>query len=375
MIEVQVRGAAGAFRLDVEFAVPEGGVTALFGPSGSGKTTLINMIAGLLRPEAGRIVVNGAPVFDSQAGVDIAPHRRRIGTIFQEGRLFPHLTVRANLVYGMNRTPPAQRYVGLDQVVDMLGIGDLLTRRPATLSGGEKQRVAIGRALLASPRLLLMDEPLAALDAARKAEILPFIERLHRDIQVPVIYVSHAMDEVLAIADTMALMAEGRVVAVGPVEEVASRADLYGAAGRPGFGHAETVIAATVAEHEPEFGLTRLAAPAGALRVPRLDRAVGSMVRLRIRARDVSLALSRPSDISVLNIFPGTIEGIDDHGNGTVDVTLDIGPGPQLHAQITARAVHDLALGPGARVFALVKSVAIDRYSPAPASEPSGGGT
>ena len=369
MIEVQVSGAAGAFRLDAEFTVTEGGVTALFGPSGSGKTTLINMIAGLLRPERGRIVVNGAPVFDSDAGVDIAPHRRRIGTIFQEGRLFPHLTVRANLVYGMNRTPPAERYFGLDQVVDMLGIGALLDRRPATLSGGEKQRVAIGRALLASPRLLLMDEPLAALDAARKAEILPFIERLHRDIQVPVIYVSHAMDEVLAIADTMALMAGGRVVAVGPVEEVASRA------GTSGFGQTETVIAATVAGHEPEFGLTRLAAPAGALRVPRLDRAEGSLVRLRIRARDVSLALSRPSDISVLNIFPGTIAAIDDHGDGTVDVALDIGPGPRLHAQITARAVHDLSLAPGARVYALVKSVAIDRYSPAPAPEPSGGGT
>ena len=190
MIEVQVRGAAGAFRLDVEFAVPEGGVTALFGPSGSGKTTLINMIAGLLRPEAGRIVVNGAPVFDSQAGVDIAPHRRRIGTIFQEGRLFPHLTVRANLVYGMNRTPPAQRYVGLDQVVDMLGIGDLLTRRPATLSGGEKQRVAIARAVIGRPSLLLADEPTGNIDIDQGLRILHLFEELNK-IGTTVVIATH----------------------------------------------------------------------------------------------------------------------------------------------------------------------------------------
>ncbi len=359
MLELAVRGSLGGFTLDAELSVPEVGVTALFGRSGSGKTSLLNMVAGLCRPEAGRIVAGGRVLFDSQAGIDVPPERRRIGYIFQEGRLFPHLTVRGNLVYGMRRAPSAERYVELDQVVALLGIDTLLDRRPPSLSGGEKQRVAIGRALLASPRLLLMDEPLAALDEPRKAEILPFIERLHAEIEVPIVYVSHAIDEVLRLADTLAVIEAGRILAVGPVEELTSRPDLAESAG---FGDVGTVLSATVARHDPALGISELATPAGTFRVGLLAAAEGAIVRLRLRARDVALALAPPAGLSVLNVLAGTVAAIEPRSEGTVEVAVEVAPGVRLWSEVTRLACRNLDLAPGCAVHALIKSVAVERY-------------
>ncbi len=287
MLEVDIEHRVGAFALDIHFASGRG-LTALFGRSGAGKTSVVNVIAGLIRPQRGRIAVDGAVLLDTERGIFTPAHRRRIGYVFQEGRLFPHLTVRQNLLFGRWFAPRGEMAVGIDDVVDLLGIGPLLTRRPGRLSGGEKQRVAIGRALLANPRLLLMDEPLASLDAARKDEILPYLERLRDGAMVPIVYVSHAAAEVARLATTIVLMAEGSVRAVGPVAEMMGRAGLYPLAG--GF-EAGAVLAVTVAAHDTRWGLTELVGGFGRLTVPRLDLPVGTPLRVRIRARDVILAL------------------------------------------------------------------------------------
>ena len=225
-MKIGIKHQQGNFSLSVFFEGAESGVTALFGPSGAGKTSVVNMVAGLMRPDAGRIAINGRCLFDSAQGIDLPPEKRRIGYVFQDGRLLPHLSVQANLIYGMRRTPAERRFVQLDQVVELLGIGHLLRRRPAKLSGGEKQRVAIGRALLTSPALLLMDEPLASLDAARKAEVLPFIMRLGREFAIPVLYVSHALDEITSLATHLVMMENGRVLASGEPNTLLSRPEL-----------------------------------------------------------------------------------------------------------------------------------------------------
>ncbi len=359
MIEIAAQDRLGDFTLDVRLSVPDAGVTALFGPSGSGKTSLLNMIGGLRSPASGRIVIGESVLFDSDRRIDVPPEKRRIGYIFQEGRLFPHLTVQRNLVYGLRRTPNSERYVEPDQVIALLGIEALLDRRPARLSGGEKQRVAIGRALLSSPQILLMDEPLAALDAARKAEILPFIERLHGEITIPIVYVSHAMDEVLRIADTVAVFREGRVEAVGPVEELASRLDLTGQAG---FGEAGTVLAAHVVEHDEAHAVTALDTPAGRIMVGRLDAPVGAKTRLRLRARDIALALEAPRQASFLNVLEGTVATLEQRDTGAVDVAVEIVPGVRIWAEVTQLAVERLALSERKPVHVLIKSVAVERY-------------
>ncbi len=360
MLEVDVARRLGGFEIAADFAAGAG-VTALFGRSGSGKTSIVNMLAGLLTPDAGRIVVGGETLFDRAAGIDVPPERRRIGYVFQEARLLPHLGVRANLEYGRRRAPRAGR-IAFDEVVGVLGIEHLLHRRPHQLSGGERQRIAIGRALLANPRVLLMDEPLASLDAPRRHEILSFIELLRANFAIPIVYVSHAMEEVIRLADTLVLVSDGRIAATGQVEELLSRLDLRPLTGRYEAG---AVIAARVAGGDPEFGLTHLAFASGILRVTRLDLPEGTEVRVRIRARDVSLALARPIDISVLNMFEGTVTEIgtdfDDAVGPQLDVRLDIGV--PLWARITRRSAHDLGIAPGRRVHALVKSVAIDRQS------------
>ncbi len=361
MLEVAVARRLGAFEIDARFEAGPG-VTALFGRSGSGKTSIVNMLAGLLAPDAGRIAVDGEALFDGAAGIDVPPERRRLGYVFQDARLLPHLGVRANLEYGARRAPRGDRRIAFDQVVEVLGIRPLLDRRPHQLSGGEKSRVAIGRALLANPRLLLMDEPLASLDAPRRHEILSFIELLRASFAIPIVYVSHAMDEVIRLADTLVLVSDGRVAATGPVEALLSRLDLRPLTGRYEAG---AVIAARVAGGDPAFGLTYLAFPGGVLRVSHLDLPDGTVVRVRIRARDVSLALARPADISVLNMFEGTVAEIgadfDDAQGPQLDVRLDIGV--PLWARITRRSAHDLGIAPGRRVHALIKSVAIDRQS------------
>jgi molybdate transport system ATP-binding protein len=359
MLEVTASKRLGDFVADFSFTCQAFGITAIFGKSGAGKTTLVNMLAGLVRPDEGRICVAGTPLFDADRGLDVPVERRRLGYVFQEGRLFPHLSVRGNLNYGLRRAPADERRIGFDQIVALLGLEPLLGRRPAQLSGGEKQRVALGRALLANPRLLLMDEPLAALDQPRKQEVLPFIERLRDELAVPIVYVSHAMEEIVRLADRMVLISEGRVEALGPVEDLTSRLDLRPLTGRYEAG---AVIEGRVLGHDEAFGLSELSFAGGTLRVPRLALEPGAEIRVRIRARDVALALTPPERTSFLNIFPGVVKDIGREPGPQVDILLDLG-GAALWARVTARSCHALNLTPGARVYALVKAVAIDRHA------------
>jgi molybdate transport system ATP-binding protein len=357
MIEVDIEHRLGAFELDIHFHSGRG-LTALFGRSGSGKTSVVNAIAGLICPQRGRIVVDGSVLIDTERRIRAPAHRRRVGYVFQEGRLFPHLTVRQNLLFGRWFAPTSA--VRLDDVVDLLGIGSLLDRRPGRLSGGEKQRVAIGRALLASPRLLLMDEPLASLDARRKEEILPYIERLRDQANVPIVYVSHVVAEVSRLATTVVLISDGRVRAVGSVQEVMGRAELYPMAGRFEAG---AVLTARVAAHDPRWGLTELAGSFGKLTVPGLEAPVGAALRVRIRARDVILAATPPTGTSALNILGGRVEALVPIEEAALEVQLRLGDDERLLARVTRRSGEALGLSPGHKVFAVIKTVAIDRRS------------
>ena len=357
MIEVDVRRRLPDFAVDARFTAAQG-ITALFGRSGAGKTTVINMLAGLERPDEGRIAVAGRVLFDRDAGIDLAPERRRLGYVFQEGRLFPHLSVGGNLAFGARRARRAERRVDFDAVVALLDLGGLLERRPARLSGGEKQRVAIGRALLACPSLLLMDEPLASLDARRRAEIMPFIESLRDRFGVPIVYVTHNIDEIIRLADTVVLMDGGRVEAAGAIEDIMTRLDLSAIIGAFDAG---AVMHATVAAHDGDHALTRLEIAGGALTVSRLDLPVGANLRVRIRARDVILALHRPADISTLNVLRGRVTELRPAMASQTDVLVDVGS--RLWARVTRRSVEELGIEPGKEVFALVKSVALDHYA------------
>jgi molybdate transport system ATP-binding protein len=356
MLEVDVACPLGSLTLEARFRA-DGGVTALFGRSGAGKTSIINAIAGLLRPRQGRIALDGEALFDSRQGIDLPRHRRRIGCVFQEARLFPHLTVRQNLLYGRWFTPRARRRGGLDEVVGLLGIAPLLARRPGTLSGGEKQRVAIGRALLASPRLLLMDEPLASLDHQRKAEILPYLDRLRSESRVPIVYVSHALDEVTRLADTLVIVSDGRVAAVGPLAEIMARVDLGPLTGRAEAG---SVLVATIARHDDRYALSALEILGQTLLVPRLDEPPGSAVRLRIRARDVAIATAPPRELSIRNQLQGRIASLEVEAGPFAELTVDLG-GAMLRARLTRLAVDELGLRPGLAVTALIKAVAVER--------------
>lgn len=356
-LEVDVAHRLGAFDLEARFRAGPG-LTALFGHSGSGKTSIVNIIGGLIRPRRGSVVVNGATLVDTERRIFVAKHRRRIGYVFQEPRLFPHLSVRSNLLYGRRFAPADAARADPDRVVDLLGIGPLLHRRPGGLSGGERQRVAIGRALLAGPRLLLMDEPLASLDAARREEIMPYIERLRDESRIPIVYVSHALDEVARLANTVVLLANGRVEGVGPVNEILSRLDLVAVTGEEAAG---AVIEARVAEHEDRHLLTRVVCAAGEIRIPRLDIEVGATVRLRIRARDVIVAIRPPDGLSALNVLPGEIREVRDSASG-VELLIDC-HGVRLIAGLTRRSREALALAVGTRVYAIIKTVALDRGS------------
>lgn len=345
-LEVAIRHARADFTLDVAFSVPTPGVVALFGPSGAGKSTVIAAIAGLLRADAARVVLDGQ---DLSA---LPPEQRRIGLVFQDGRLFPHLKVAPNLRYGLRRAPAGP--TRFDDVVEMLGIGHLLDRRPRTLSGGERQRVAIGRALLAQPRLLLMDEPLASLDASRKAEILPFLARLRSEVRVPIVYVSHALEEVVALADSLVLLRAGRVLAAGGLTEVAARADLPIAA----RDDAGSVLDARITQREAQSGLAVAVAGGFHLRLPH-PGAVGTALRVRVLAKDVILATEIPRAISVHNVLPGAVRAIvRDAADRTVLVEIESG-GAVLLARVTEDAITRLDLEAGRQVLALIKSVAI----------------
>ena len=340
------------FRLEVDLALPGRGVSAIFGASGCGKTTLLRAIAGLEPDVRGRLRVNGEPWQTERHR--LAPHRRPLGFVFQEASLFAHLSVRGNLDYGLRRVPRSQRRVPLDQVIRLLGIDGLLERRPGQLSGGERQRVAIARALATSPRLLLMDEPLSALDQARKNEIMPYLESLHDELAIPVLYVSHAIDEVARLADHLVLLDAGRVTASGDAFALFARTDLPLAHD----DYAAALILAIVAGHDDRFGLTELDFDGGRFLVPRRQLAVGTRVRLRIIARDVSLVLDRPERTSILNVIPAVVSEIADAGVAQVLVRLDADGTPML-ARITRKSASHLQLRPGLRVFAQVKSVAI----------------
>ncbi|KAA9010468.1 molybdenum ABC transporter ATP-binding protein [Histidinibacterium aquaticum] len=351
-LEVRISRRLPGFVLDVDFEVASG-ITVLFGPSGAGKTSVVNGVAGLSRPDEGRIVSNGRVLLDTKRGIQVAPHRRRIGYVFQEPRLFPHLSVRGNLRYGQRFAGRRGRPGDLDAITEVLGIGPLLDRRPGALSGGEKSRVALGRALLSSPDLILADEPLAALDAARKAEILPLFERLRDDLGVPVLYVSHSAEEVARLATTVVALSRGRVIAQGPALEILGNPSVTPVGPRA----AGAVLEARVAAHHAD-GLTELDAGGLPLFVPGHAGKVGAQTRLRIAAHDVMLSLDPPERISALNVLPGRVETVTEAEGPGVLVRLETPAGPVL-SYVTRRSASALGLKEGLGCHAIVKTVTL----------------
>ena len=346
--------ARGNFNLDVDLTLPGRGVTALFGPSGSGKTTCLRAMAGLERAADGLFALGDTVWQDEARGHFVPTHKRALGMVFQEASLFPHLSVRGNMEFGQKRASTAGKHFALPAVAELLGIGHLLERMPAQLSGGERQRVAIARALLAAPRILLMDEPLAGLDLKRKLEILPYLERLHRELAIPVIYVSHASDEVARLADHLVLLDQGKAIASGPLNEVLSRIDLPTAFA----DDAGVVIEAIVAEHEAD-DLTRLEFPGGHVHVSRRGESPGTRLRCRILARDVSLALVPQTQSSILNCVNALVVDLTATNTpGQILVRLDVAGAPLL-ARITKRSANRLDIRPGLALRAQIKSVAL----------------
>lgn len=355
-VSVFCRHDFGGFRLDAAFEIGAAGVTALFGPSGAGKTTVINAIAGLFAPREGRILMGPRTVLDTAANVFVPPRARRIGYVFQDAKLFPHLSVKDNLLFGWRRAPQKADDSEIARVIDMLGLAHLLQRLPVKLSGGEKSRVALGRALLSSPELLLLDEPLAALDVARKAEILPYLERLRDESRIPMLYVSHMLDEVMRFADRMIVLKEGRVAAQGRVFDLAGSFVL---ADLTGISALSSVIETRIAEQRATDGLTILAFDGGEIAVPVLNRPVGARVRVRIRAEDVMLAREEPKAISANNVLKSIIAEIRNDDAGHADVRVACGDA-HIIARITRASARRLELVPGAGVFAVIKSVIAD---------------
>ncbi len=361
-IHARLRIDHPGFVLDVDLQMPGRGVSALFGASGSGKTTCLSAIAGLERAPrdhgSGYLEVNGSVWQDDARGIYLPTHQRRLGYVFQEASLFAHLNVRRNLEYGMRRVPAAMRKVDMSHVLDLLGIAALLERMPARLSGGERQRVAIARALYTSPQLLLMDEPLASLDLARKQEILPYLERLHDELEIPMLYVSHAPDEVAHLADHLVVLEQGRVLASGPLSETLARIDLPIRLGED----AGVVLEGEVAERDTHWHLARIAFVSGHdLHVWVRDSGVplGQRVRVRILARDISLALQTHADSSILNALPATVEQIaDDSHPALALVRLNAG-GMPLVARVTQRSAAHLQLHAGQKLWAQIKAVAV----------------
>ncbi len=350
------RQAYSDFSLDVSLDLPGRGVTAFFGVSGSGKTTLLRCIAGLERAHSGRLVVNGETWQDDASGIFMAVHRRPLGLVFQEASLFAHLDVRRNLDYGRSRVPASERRVSLEQAVELLGIAPLMHRQPATLSGGERQRVAIARALATSPRLLLMDEPLASLDLQRKADVLPYLEKLQAELDIPILYVSHAPDEVARLADHLVSLEAGRVLAAGATASLLTRMDLPLAHG----DSAAAIIDASVTGVEPLYHLCHADFAGGRISLLSPPLSIGQRVRVRVQARDVSLTLRRQEGSSVLNTFAATVTSLFNDSPGQVMVGLDAN-GSALLARITRRSADAMGLQVGMPVYAQVKGVALLR--------------
>jgi molybdate transport system ATP-binding protein len=352
MLQVSVLRRRPGFSLEATFAAPTPGIIALFGRSGSGKTTLINVISGLSVADAGDIRLDDEVLTDTRAGVAVPVERRRIGYVFQDARLFPHLNVAGNLRYGEKRSR-APQIIGFEEVVALLGLGQLLRRRPRELSGGERQRVALGRALLSQPRLLLLDEPLASIDVARREEVLPYLEALRDQLAVPMVYVSHQFEEVLRLATHVVLLEAGKVQAQGPVNEVSLRPELQSIVGPDLVG---AVLEGVVVRLDSDTGSADLAVGRGTLHISLRDVPVGSRVRLQLLARDVILATQPVQGLSVRNALASTVTAISNDDYGAVLVRLDVG-GETVLARITQNAQRALNLRPGDAVWTLVKAV------------------
>ena len=368
-ITISVSHNIGKFSLDADFSIDGPGITALFGPSGSGKTTIINIIAGLTRPQRGHVQLKEHVLFDHARSINVPVRKRRVGYVFQDARLFPHLSVRDNLYYGAKRNPVKLSAPDQQEIIDMLGIRELLDRLPSNLSGGEKQRIALGRALLANPDVLLLDEPLSALDQARKEEILPYFENLRDQRKLPILYVSHAIDEVARLADQMVVIEHGQTLASGSVFEMLGRTDLAPLAGQFDTG---TVLPARIASRDPKAQVSFLEAAGQRIVVPYLGQPVNTQVRIHIRARDVLISRTSPEGLSANNIIPVTIIRMTESKENTVDVSLAFGHDtdalhagtapdrPILHARITSWSSGRLNLGLHQKVFAVIKSVTVN---------------
>jgi molybdate transport system ATP-binding protein len=341
------------FALQVAIEVREPGVVALFGRSGCGKTTLVNIVAGLLAADDAYVAIDGVVLEDSKARVRVPAERRRIGYVFQDARLFPHLDVLGNLRYGEQRAPQGARTIGLDQVTQLLGLGALLQRRVRQLSGGERQRVALGRALLSQPRLLLLDEPLASLDAARREEVLPYLERLRDELAIPMIYVSHQFEEVLRLATHVVLLEQGRVVAQGGLSEVSLHPELRAIVGPESVG---AVLRGVIEASDAVTGLTAVRVGNGTLHLTLRGARSGAAVHVQLLARDVILATARPEGLSVRNALPGTIAHLTRDDEDTDLVHVDVG-GAIVLSRVTRAAVAALGLHTGMAVWVLVKAV------------------
>ncbi|HEY2445497.1 MAG TPA: molybdenum ABC transporter ATP-binding protein [Rhizomicrobium sp.] len=352
-IDVALRHRLGAFTLDVAFRAKQRGVTALFGPSGAGKTTIVAAIAGLIRPLHGRIAVNGEVVLDTAAGVFVPARLRRAGCVFQDARLFPHLSVENNLRFGWRRVRERASAAQFCEIVELLGLSPLLARKPARLSGGEKSRVALGRALLASPRILLLDEPLSALDAERKADIFPYLEHLRDLHRLPMIYVTHSTEEVARLADDIIVVRDGRIAAEGAAFDLLSDPEL----GKLVPSHG-AVFPARVVEHRGD-GLTTLAFDGGILLVPRLDLPASTVLRVRLRSDDIMLACEAPRAVSANNVLPAEILSAQPGSATHAEVRLRCG-NVKLVARITRSSLDRLGLAKGQPVFAVIKSVTVD---------------
>jgi molybdate transport system ATP-binding protein len=358
MLSVAVKKRRGSFLLDAHFELPTPGVAALFGRSGCGKSTLVNVIAGLFDADAGRVALDDSVWLDSERRLCVPPERRRIGYVFQDARLFPHLGVAANLRYGERRAP-AQRYVSFDAVADLLDLGSLMHRRTHQLSGGERQRVAIGRALLSQPSLLLLDEPLASLDAARRDEVLPYLEILRDQLAVPMVFVSHNFDEVLRLATYVVLMESGKTIAQGGVGEMSLNKDLRSIVGAEAVG---AIVDGTVLGTDPSSGLLRVKVGRGELKVQAENAAVGTKLRVQLLARDLIVATQPPQHLSVRNILAGVITTVTSDDAESDLVAIDIGE-TLIMARVTKAATRELALETGLPVWALMKAVSLRGYS------------
>jgi molybdate transport system ATP-binding protein len=355
MLAVTVAKRRGAFDLDVAFEAPTPGIVALFGRSGCGKTTVVEILAGLLAPDRGRVRLEDVVLVDTASGYSLPAERRRIGYVFQDARLFPHLSVRGNLRYGQKRAPAAPHTIGFDDITELLGLAPLLARRPYTLSGGERQRVALGRALLSQPRLLLLDEPLAALDASRRAEVLPYLEALRDKLSIPMVYVSHQFEEVLRLADYVVLMEAGRIVAAGGIHEMSLRPEFAAIVGPEAVG---AVLEGVISDADAARGLARLNFGSGTLLVAAADARVGARARVQLFASDLILATQPAQGLSVRNSIAGVVRGIREDQNEAQLVTVDIG-GASVLARVTRDALDSLGLHPGSPVWVLVKAVSL----------------